>query len=52
MTFNLLVKFWTSVDENGSMAWTISEDSISILCYFNDDNIDLQKILQFFEFIG
>ena len=46
MTLNLLVNFWTSVDENKSMTWTISEDSISLVYYFNNENIDFEKILQ------
>ena len=46
MTLNLLGNFWTSVDENKSMTWTISEDSISLVYYFNNENIDFEKILQ------
>ena len=45
MTFNFMVNFWCTVDENGSITWTVSNDEISILYYFNDENIDLQKIL-------
>ena len=33
------------MDENGSMTWTVSNDEISILYYFNDENIDLEKFL-------
>ena len=42
--FNFLVNFWRTIDKNGSMTWTISDNHISIL-YFNDENLDLQKIL-------
>ena len=45
MTLNFMVNFWCTVDENGSITWTVSNDEISILYYFNDENIDLQKIL-------
>ena len=31
---------------NGSVIWKISKDSISILHYFRDENIDLEKILE------
>ena len=43
MPFNLMVNFWTMVDENGSTIWTVMEDKISILYYFNDENIDLEN---------
>ena len=43
MPFNLMVNFWTMVDENGSIIWTVMEDKISILYYFNDENIDLEN---------
>ena len=46
MAFNFLVTFWQAVDENGSMDWSVSEDKISILYYFNNENINFQKILQ------
>ena len=45
MSFNFIVNFWTTVDENGSMSCTVTEDKISILYYFNDENIDLENIL-------
>ena len=45
MTFNFVLNFWRTVDENGSMTWTVSNDEISILYYFNDEKIDVQKIL-------
>ena len=32
-----MVNFWATVDKNGSMTWTVTEDKISILCYFNDE---------------
>ena len=44
MSFNLLVNFWTAVDENGSMTWTVTEYEISILYYFNNENIDFYLI--------
>ena len=31
MSFNSLVNFWTTVDENGSITWTVTDDKISIL---------------------
>ena len=43
--FNYMVNFWTTVDENGSMIWNVTQEKISILYYFNDKNIDLQNIL-------
>ena len=45
MSFNFLVDFWAEADENGSMTWNVTRDKISILYYFNDENIDLEKIL-------
>ena len=45
MSFNFMVNFWTTVDENGSMTWNVTQDKVSILYYFNDENIDLQNIL-------
>ena len=41
MTYNFLVNFWTTVDENGSMTWTVTDDKISILYYFNNKNINM-----------
>ena len=43
--FNFIVNFWRTINENGSMTWTISDNQISILYYFNDENLDLQKNL-------
>ena len=43
-TLNFLINFYRIIDANGSMTWTISEDKISVLHYFNDKNTDLQKI--------
>ena len=37
MSFNFFVNFWTVVDENGSMTWTVTEGKIFILYYFNDE---------------
>ena len=31
MSFNFTVNFWTTVDENGSITWTITENKISIV---------------------
>ena len=45
MSFNFLVDFWAEADENGSMTWNVMHDKISILYYFNDENIDLEKNL-------
>ena len=45
MSFNFLVDLWAEADENGSMTWNVTRDKISILYYFNDENIDLEKIL-------
>ena len=44
MSFSLLVNFCTTVDENGSMTWTVTEYEISILYYFNNENIDLKNL--------
>ena len=41
MTFNFLVNFWTTVDENGNMTWTVTDDKISISYYFNNKHIDM-----------
>ena len=41
--FNLFVNFWHTTDKNGSMTWSIQNNKISILYYFNDENIDLGK---------
>ena len=48
MSFNFLVDFWAEADENGSMTWNVKHDKISILYYFNDENIDLEKKISFF----
>ena len=45
MPFNFMVNFWTTVDENGTMTWTVTEDKISTLYYFNDENFFLENIL-------
>lgn len=34
------------------MIWTISENEIPILYYFNDENIDLQKIIDLLNRLG
>ena len=45
MSSNFLVTFWTTADKNGNMTWNVTRDKISILWYFNDENIDLEQIL-------
>ena len=50
--FNFLVNFWKTIDENGSMMWIISENKISILYYFNDENTNLHKILVLLNSLG
>ena len=45
MSFNPMVNFWATVDKNGSITWTVTKDKISILYYFNDENIDHENIL-------
>ena len=42
--FNFIVNFQRTIDENGSMTWTISDNHISILYYFNDKNLDLPNV--------
>ena len=42
---NFLVKSCRSIDENGSMIWSVYHSKLSILYYFNDENIDLEKRL-------
>ena len=46
--FDYLFNFWRTIDENGSMTWTISDNHISILYCFNDENLHLQKNLDIF----
>ena len=45
MSFNFFVNFWNTADENGRMTWTFTDQKISVLYYFSDDNIDLEKML-------
>ena len=45
MSFKFMVNFWTTVDENGSMTLTVTQEKISISYYFNDGNINLENIL-------
>ena len=45
MSFNFFVNFWTTADENDSMAWNVTHDKSSILYYINDENIDLEQML-------
>ena len=44
MFFNFMVNFWTTVDENGSMTWTETQDKLPILYHSNDGNIDFENI--------
>ena len=46
--WDFLNKTWRSIDENGSMIWRVYPNKLSILYYFNDENIDLEKTLKFF----
>ena len=45
---NFLAETWRSIDENGSMIWCVYHNKLSILYYFNDENIDLEKLLKCF----
>ena len=45
MSFNFMVNFRTTVDVSGGMTWTVTQDKISILYYFNNENINLENIL-------
>ena len=45
MLFNFLVNFWIEADGSGSITWNVTRDKISILHYFNDENINLEKML-------
>ena len=45
MSFNFMVNFWTTVDENGTMTWSVTRDKTSILYYFSDENINLENIV-------
>lgn len=44
MLFNFLIDFWTMGDKNSSMMQEVSQNNISILYYFNDENVDLEII--------
>ena len=46
--WDFLIKTWRSVDQNGSMTWRVYPNKLSILHYFNNENIDLEKILKCF----
>ena len=48
MTFNFKMNFWHTVDKNWCMTWTVSNNKILILYYFNEENIDLEKFLSLF----
>ena len=43
MSFNFTLNVWTTMDENGNMTWTVTEDRVSILYDFNDENLDLEN---------
>ena len=45
LSFNFLVNFWTTADENGWMTWNVTYDKISLLYSFNDENIDLEQMI-------
>ena len=45
MRFNFFIQFWRSVDENDSMTWSATSDKLSILYYFNSENLDLNYLL-------
>ena len=42
-----MINFWTTIDNNGNMTWSVTRDKTSILYYFNDENISLENILSF-----
>ena len=45
-----MVNVWATVDENSSRTRAVTEDKISILYYFNDENIDLENTLSILNF--
>ena len=45
MSFNYFINFWRSVDENGSMTCSATNDKFSILYYFNSKKLDLDYLL-------
>ena len=45
MSFNFFIRFWHPVDENGSMTWLATSNKLSILYYFNIENLDLDYLL-------
>ena len=45
MSFNFFINFWNVTDENDSMTWLVTNEKISILFYFNSENLDLDHIL-------
>ena len=38
--FNFFIPFWRSVDENSSMTWSATSNKLSILYYFNSEDLD------------
>ena len=52
MSFNFLIDFLHTVDENGSMTWSVSDEKISILYYFNRENINLEYIVLLLNFFA
>ena len=45
MSFNFFINFWNVTDENDSITWLVTNEKISILFYFNSENLDLDYIL-------
>ena len=45
---NLLFETRRSIEENGSMIWHVYHNKLSILYYFNDENVDFEKLLKCF----
>lgn len=43
--FNFIVSFWSTIDGKGIMTRTISDNQISMLQYFNNENRNLKNIL-------
>ena len=52
MSFNFLIDFLHTVDKNGSMTWSVSNEKILILYYFNRENIDLEYIVLLLNFFA
>ena len=48
--YNFLVSTWRSTNENGSMTWRAHSNKLSVLLYFDDENIDLDELLKHFHY--